>query len=485
MSSNPVTRKTIISSLFWKAFERIGKKGITFVISIILARLLAPRDYGIVVLVMVFIDIAVIFIENGFSVALVQKKNADDTDFSSVFFFSIAFSAVTYIILWFAAPFIAGFYKLPEIKPVLRVLSAVIFLGTLNSIQHAILSRNMAFKKSFKIVISGVIVSAFVGIWMAYAGFGVWALVGQKITSYTCQNLIMWYLIKWKPKLLFSLTRLKSLFSFGGRTFLASMLHYVYNDFCSLIIGKSFSSAALGIYNKGITFPQFIVSNLDGPIQSVMFPALASFQEDEAKLKKMVRRAIVTSSFLVIPAMAGLAVVAEPLVVLLLTEKWLPCVFFLQWACIKFAFWPMQSTNLQVLKAMGHGKILFRIELAKKIIMIAGFCIAAFVFRSLEAVVIFDAFTTLISILIGALPNRKLIGYSLREQLADVIPFIGLSALMGLIIMNIRIPGLGHLPLMLIQAAAGIVVYFAMAWILRLECLQYLINIVRKKGKKD
>ena len=485
MSSNPVTRKTIISSLFWKAFERIGKKGITFVISIILARLLAPRDYGIVVLVMVFIDIAVIFIENGFSVALVQKKNADDTDFSSVFFFSIAFSAVTYILLWFAAPFIAGFYKLPEIKPVLRVLSAVIFLGTLNSIQHAILSRNMAFKKSFKIVISGVLISAFVGIWMAYAGYGVWALVGQKITSYTCQNIIMWYMVKWKPKLLFSGKRLRSLFSFGGRTFMASLLHYVYTDFCSLIIGKSFSSAALGIYNKGITFPQFIVSNLDGPIQSVMFPALASFQEDKAKLKKMVRRAIVTSSFLVIPAMVGLAVVARPLVIVLLTEKWLPCVFFLQWACIKFAFWPLQSTNLQVLKAMGEGKILLRIEVAKKIIMIAGFCVAAFVFRSLEAVVIFDAFTTLISILIGALPNRKLIGYSLREQLADVIPFIGLSALMGLIIMSIKIPGLGYLPLMMVQAFAGIVVYFAMAWILRLECLQYLINIVRKKGKKD
>lgn len=479
--SPAITKGKIITSLIWKLFERIGKKGITFVISIILARLLLPRDFGIVVLARVFIDIVITFIENGFSVALIQKKDADDLDFSSVFYFGLGIAAISYAVLWFAAPGIASFYKIPEIQGVLRVLSVIIFIGTVNSIQDAILSKNMQFKKSFKIVMSSVLISAVIGIWMAYHGFGVWALVWQKIISYAVSCIIMFFLVKWYPKLMFSFERIKELFSFGVKTFFASVLNFAYNDLCSLVIGKSFSSADLGIYNKGITFPQFIVSNLDGPIQAVMFPAFAIYQEDKARLKDMVRRSIVTSCFFIIPAMVGLAVVAEPLVRLLLTEKWIACVFFLQCACVKFALWPIQTANMQVLKGMGHGTTLLRIEMIKKIVCVAGFCIAAFAFRSLKAVVIFDAVTTLISVLISTLPNSQFIKYTFRDQILDIMPSVLLSLAMGAVIILLGKVGLGPVFTMLLQAAVGMVLYFSLAWLFKLESFRYLIKILRRE----
>ena len=476
-----ITKGKIISSLLWKLFERMGKKGITFVISIILARLLLPRDFGIVVLARVFIDIVITFIENGFSVALIQKKDADELDFSSVFFFGLGIAAVSYIVLWFVAPGIASFYKIPELKGVLRVLSVIIFLGTVNSIQDAILSKNMQFKKSFKIVMSSVLISAVIGIWMAYHGFGVWALVWQKVISYVVTCIIMFFLVKWYPKMMFSFGRIKRLFSFGVKTFFASVLNFAYNDLCSLVIGKSFSSADLGIYNKGITFPQFIVSNLDGPIQAVMFPAFAAYQDDKARLKEMVRRSIVTSCFFIIPAMVGLAVVAEPLVRLLLTDKWLACVFFLQCACIKFAFWPIQTANMQVLKGMGHGTTLLRIEIIKKAVCVVGFCIAAFAFRSLKTVVIFDAVTTLLSVLISTLPNSRFIQYTFKDQILDIMPSVLLSIVMGAVILLVGKIGFGPVSTMLLQAALGALLYFALAWTFKLESFRYLLKAIKRE----
>ncbi|MCQ2603495.1 MAG: lipopolysaccharide biosynthesis protein [Spirochaetia bacterium] len=480
MSDN-INKAKIISSLIWKLFERIGKKGITFVISIILARLLLPRDFGIVVLARVFIDIVITFIENGFSVALIQKQDADELDFSSVFYFGLGIAGLCYAVLWFLAPGISRFYGIPEIQSVLRVLSVIIFIGTVNSIQDAILSKNMQFKKSFKIVISSVLISALIGIWMAYHGFGVWALVWQKIVSYIVSCAIMFWLIKWRPKLMFSFTRIKKLFSFGVNTFFASVLNFAYNDLCSLVIGKTFSSADLGIYSKGMTFPQFIVSNLDGSIQSVMFPAFAAYQDNRERLKEMVRRSIVTSCFFVVPAMVGLAIVARPLVLLLLTEKWLPCVFFLQWACVKFAFWPIQTANMQVLKAMGYGGTLLKFETIKKIICVAGFCVAAFWFRSLKAIVILDALATLISVIISTLPNSRYINYSIHQQLMDVFPSVVLSAVMGLCIVGMRFFGLGSVLTMVLQTAVGMLVYFGLAFLFRLESLGYLLRIIRRQ----
>ena len=476
-----ITKGKIISSLIWKLLERMGRKGITFVISIILARLLLPSDFGIVVLARVFIDIFMTFIDNGLAEALIQKKDADELDYSSVFFFGLGISAVSYIVLWFVSPAIADFYKIPELKSILRALSVIIFIGTVNSIQNAILAKNMQFKKSFKIVMSAVLISAIIGIWMAYHGFGAWALVWQKIISCAVTCTIMFFLVKWYPKLMFSFRRIKKLFSFGVKTFCASVLNFAYNDLCSLVIGKSFSSADLGIYNKGITFPQFIVSNLDGPIQAVMFPAFAAYQDDKARLKEMVRRSIVTSCFFIIPSMVGLAVVAEPLVLFLLTEKWLPCVFFLQCACIKFAFWPIQTANMQVLKGMGHGTVLLRIEIIKKAVCVVGFCIAAFAFKNLKAVVVFDAVTTLLSVLISTLPNSRFIQYTFKDQILDVMPSVLLALAMGFVIMLLGKVGLSPVFTMLLQAAVGAVLYFALAWAFKLESFRYLLKILMRE----
>lgn len=320
------SKNTIISSLFWKLMERGGTQGIQFVVQIILARLLLPEDYGIIALVIIFTSIANVFVQSGLNTALIQKKDADEADFSSVFYLSLLMACLIYIVLFLAAPFIAAFYKIPEITPVFRVLSITLFFGAFNSIQNAVVARNLEFKKLFFSSTGAILISGTVGIYMAYTGFGVWALVGQQISNQLFVTLILWFTVKWRPQLLFSLERVKALFSFGWKLLVSALIDTVYRDLRSLIIGKMYNPAMLGFYNRGQQFPSLIVSNINGSIQSVMLPVLSSQQDNRPRVKDMMRRAIVTSSFIIFPMMVGLAVTAEPLVKILLTDKWLPCV---------------------------------------------------------------------------------------------------------------------------------------------------------------
>jgi len=330
----PNTKSMVLSSLFWKLMERSGTQGIGFIISMVLARLLLPEDYGLIALVTIFIVLANVFVQSGFNTALIQKKNADEVDFSSVFYLSLVVAALLYVIIYFSAPFIATFYSQPLLVPVLRVLSITLFIGAFNSIQNAFVARNMLFKRLFISSLGALIVSGIVGIVAAYQGWGVWALVAHQLTNQLTIAIILWFTVKWRPHLLFSFKRVKTLFAYGSKLLASALIDTLYRDLRTLIIARMYTPAMLGFYNRGQKFPELIVTNINGSIQSVMLPALSAHQDNRKRVKDMMRRAIVTSSFLIFPMMVGMAVVAEPLVKIVLTEKWLPAVPFLQIFCL-------------------------------------------------------------------------------------------------------------------------------------------------------
>ena len=331
----------VITNFFWRFLERCGAQGVTFIVSIVLARLLDPTVYGTVALVTIFTTIMQVFVDSGMGNALIQKKDADDLDFSSVFYFNMAMCSVLYLIMFFAAPFIASFYRMPELTAIVRVLSFVVVISGVKNVQQAYVSRHLMFKRFFFSTLGGTIGAAVIGIAMAYLGFGVWALVAQMLFNAAVDTTILWITVKWRPKKMFSFQRLKSLFSYGWKLLASSLIDTVYNDLRQLIIGKKYSSGDLAYYNQGKKFPQLIVTNINTSIDSVLLPTMSKAQDDMAAVRSMTRRAIKTSTFLMMPAMIGLAVCAEPLVQLILTEKWLPCVLFLRIFCITYAFYPI------------------------------------------------------------------------------------------------------------------------------------------------
>jgi O-antigen/teichoic acid export membrane protein len=460
----------------WKFLERGGVQGLQFVISIILARLLLPEDYGILALVVIFITIANVFIQSGLNTALIQKKTVDQVDYSSVFFLSLGIATSLYVLLYFVAPFIARFYDNQSLVSVLRVLALTLFPGAFNSIQNAIVSRTMQFKRLFYSSIGAGIISGVVGISLAYLGYGIWALVFQQLINQVCITLILWFTVKWRPTLQFSLERVKVLFSFGWKLLVSSLIDTTYRDLRSLIIGKVYTPAMLGYYNRGEQFPKLVISNINGSIQSVMLPALAAHQDYADRVKSMMRRSIVTSSFIVFPMMVGLAVVAEPLVILLLTEKWLPSVPFLQIFCASFALWPIHTANLQAINAMGRSDIFLKLEIIKKVLGLAILAVSlpfGVYFLALSQIV-----SGIISSFINAYPNKKLLNYGYGEQVKDILPSLGLSLFMGIAVYMILYLGLSPLLTMGIQILVGIIIYVGIAYLFKLECFTYLVQTI-------
>ncbi|RDW21447.1 flippase [Oceanobacillus arenosus] len=477
-----VTKKDVITSLLWKLLERGGTQGIQFIVTIVLARILLPEEFGLIVLVTIFISIAGIFVQSGFNMALIQKKDADEVDFSSVFYLSLLVAGILYIILFFTAPFIASFFGETELTSVLRVLSIILFFGAFNSIQIAVISRNMQFKKLFTSSLGAVIISAIVGIGMAYNNYGVWALVGQQLSNQLSIMVILWFTVNWRPKLTFSIERVKSLFSFGWKLLVSNLIDILYKNLQSLFVGRMYDSATLGFYNRGEQFPKLIVSNIDGSIQSVMLPTLSSYQDNKKKFKVIVRRSVVTSSFIVFPMMVGMAIAAEPLIKIVLTDKWLPAVPFLQIFCVSFALWPIHTANLQAVNALGRSDVFLKLEIIKKIVglIILGISIPFGVYAIAIGVLI----TSIISTFINAFPNSKIINYSIPEQFKDIVPSLILSLVMGILVYIIKFFELGTLLTLLLQIFFGVIIYIGLAKLFRLECYNYLISTAKEILKR-
>lgn len=472
-----VNSKTVTTNLFWRFMERCGAQGVTFVVSIILARLLDPEVYGTIALVTVFITILQVFVDSGFGTALIQKKDADDTDFSTVFYFNIAFSGILYLLIFFCAPLIAGFYENQELIPIIRVLSVNLLISGVKNVQQSYVSKRLIFKKFFIVTISASMISAVIGIAMAYYGFGVWALVAQTLSSSLVSTIILWFTVRWRPKLLFSFSRLKGLFSFGWKLLASSLLDTIYNNLRSLIIGKMYTSNDLAFYNKGSTFPVFIVNNINASIDSVLLPTMSAIQDSRDAVKAMTRRAIKISTYVIMPMMMGLAVCAEPIVKLLLTEKWLFCVPYMRIFCFAYAFYPIQTANLNAIKSVGRSDLFLKLEIIKKIVGLA-FLLSSMWF-GVMAMAYTMLITTVTSMIINSWPNKKLLSYSYFEQMKDIGINIILSLFMGIVVYCVQFINLSAITTLIIQVVLGVTLYLAGSVIFKLESFNYILGILK------
>ena len=347
-------KNKIVSSFIWRFLERCSSQGVNLIVSIVLARELGPEAYGVITLANVFIVILQVFVEKGFGTALVQKKEADDYDFSSVFFFNFAMCVVLYMLLFLTAPFIAVYYGFDELTPIIRALGIVLISSGLRNVQQAYVSRNLLFKKFFFATVISTICGGSIGIFMAYYGFGAWALVAQTLVNELVGTLILWITVRWRPKLLFSRERLLILTKFGWKLLVSSLIDTVYNKLRDLIIGKRYTTNDLAFYNKGNQLPGVLVINICTAIDSVLFPAIAKVQDDRDRVKDLTRKSIQLSTFIIMPMMIGVTVCAEPIIRLLLTETWLPCVPYLRIACVTYAFYMIHTANLNAITAIGH-----------------------------------------------------------------------------------------------------------------------------------
>lgn len=467
--------------------ERTGAQGVTFIVSIVLARLLDPSVYGVVALVTVFITILQVFVDSGLGNALIQKKNADNLDFSTVFFFNIAMCAVLYILMFFAAPFIAAFYGDAELTPVIRVLSLTLIISGVKNVQQAYVSRTMQFKRFFFATLGGTLGAAAVGILLAAFGFGVWALVAQHLFNLAVDTLILWISVKWRPNFAFSFHRLKGLFSFGWKLLVSTLLDTVYNDVRQLLIGKVYAPADLAYYNQGKKIPQLVINNINTSINSVLFPTLSKVQEDKKRVRDMMRKSIQVSTYLMAPVLIGVAACAEPLVRLVLTEKWLPCVFFLRAFCLTYLIYPIHTSNLSAISAMGRSDLFLKLEIIKKALGIT--IILSTMWINVEAVALGSWLSAVLCLFINAWPNRRLLSYSILSQIKDIAPPLLLAVFMGVCVYFVSWIGLKDWLTLLIQIPLGAGIYLGGSILFKLESFHYILNTAKsyrrsKKSKK-
>lgn len=477
-----MNKKKIISNFFWRFAERCGAQFVTFIVSIVLARILSPKDYGTIALVMVFTTILQVFVDSGLGTALIQKKDADDLDFSSVFYFNFGVCIILYVGMFFLSPLIANFYDDELLIPIIRVISLTIIFSGIKGIQQAYVSRHMMFKRFFFSTLGGTIFSAFLGIVLAYSGFGVWALVAQQISNTAIDTLILWLTVKWRPQKIFSLKRLINLLSFGWKLLVSSLLDTCYNNLRNLIIGKLYSSSDLAFYNQGDKFPKVIVTNINTSIDSVLLTTISSAQDDRERVKNMTRRAIKTSTYVMAPLMMGMAFCAEPIVHLVLTDKWLPCVPYLRIFCTTYMFWPVHTANLNAINAMGRSDWFLRLEVIKKAVGMT--LLLSTMWFGVMAMACSLLVSNVLSQIINSWPNRKLLNYSYLEQVKDFAPGILLAVFMGICVYFIGYIPLPTIVTFVIQIISGAAIYIALSAILKLEEFEYLTGMIKSFLKR-
>ena len=481
MNDKNIKTRTV-ANFFWRFAERSGAQGVSFIVSMVLARILSPEDYGVIALVTVFTTILQVFVDSGLGNALIQKQDADDVDFSTVFFFNVTVCCILYAAVFIAAPLIARFYNNDSLTPVIRVLSLTLVISGVKNVQQAYVSRKLIFRKFFFATLGGTLGAAVLGIYMAMKGFGVWALVAQQIFNAAVDTLILWITVRWRPKRVFSFARLKELLGYGSRLLAASLINTVYNEVRQMIIGKVYSSSDLAYYNRGRQFPQFIVQNINSSIDSVLFPVMSGAQEDRTRVRQMAQKSIMTSSYIMWPLMAGLVVTGENLIRVLLTDKWLPALPFLYVFAFVSGMQPIHTSNLNAIKAVGRSDIFLKMEIVKKSIGIVMILVTMRI--SVLAIGIGNVIYTIIASIINAWPNKKLLGYTYPQQIRDILPSFILAAAMAALVALLPIGSLPRAAQLPIQIASGAAFYLLGSHVLRLRPYLLMRTVLREAKEK-
>lgn len=472
-------KEKTVKGVFWSSVDRFSSQGIQFIFSILIARILLPSDYGTVAMLSIFLAISQTFIDSGFGTALIRKIDRTEEDFSTVFYFNIAVALVFYGILWLTAPCIADFYDIPLLKDITRVVALTLVFGSLSGIQSAKLSIAIDFRSRAIISIIVTTVTGALGLWMAYSGYGVWALVIQSVVSSLLRSILLWSFVRWIPKLVFSWKSFKELFSFGSKLLASALLDTAYNNIYTLVIGKFFSPSALGVYSRADSLAQYPSSNITGVLQGVTFPVLSSIQNEPERLAGSYRKFIRLSAFIVFPMMTGLAAVADPLIRLVLTDKWEGAIYLLQILCFSLMWYPVHAINLNILQVKGRSDYFLKLEIIKKIQGVVILCI------TLPMGLVAMCYGRVVSSVLGLIYNtyytKRLIDYGFREQMKDLIHILVHSLVMcAAVFLIVRLIE----PLWLQLTAgvlAGAAYYIAGAYLMRFEELGMLFSLLKKK----
>lgn len=473
----------VFSNLIWRFLERFGSQLVSMAVQIILARMLDPAVFGTVAKVTLITSILLVFVDSGMANSLIQKKNPDDLDYSSVFYFNVVFCLVLYALLFAFAPLIAKGYKDDQLTAIIRVLGLTVVVAGVKNVQQAYVSKTLQFKRFFFATLGGTILSAAVGITMVYMDFGVWALVAQQLTNVTVNTAILWLTVGWKPKKMFSFERLKGLLNYGWKLLASGLLDTVYNKLREIIIAVKYTDADLAFYNRGNYIPNILVENINSSIDSVLLPVLSDKQDSAEAVREMTRRAIKVSTYVMMPLMMGLAVCAEPFVRFLLTEKWLPCVPYLRIFCFSYAFYPLHTANLNAIKAVGRSDMFLKLEIIKKVIGVL--VLLATMNYGVYVMALSLLFTSVLAQIINSWPNKKLLGYSYPAQLRDMLPAIALSCVMGAVVYPIQLLGFDDLPTLLIQVAVGAGVYIGLSALFKVDTFGYILSVAKKLLRKN
>lgn len=482
---NDSFKLAIFSGLFWKFGERILAQSVSFLVSVILARLLMPSDYGTVALVLVFINLANVFVTSGFSTALIQKKDATELDFSTNFYCSLGISCLVYFVMFLIAPFIEKFYGMSGLSLIIRVFSLRIPISAFSSIQHAYVERYMLFKRYFFSTLFGTIISGVVGITLAYLGFGVWALIAQYFTNTIVDIIVLMFTVPWRPKLLFSFTSAKDMMSFGSKILLADLSGTFFNQLRSLIIGKFYTSSDLAFYNKGNQLPNLITTNISSSVMTVLFPAISNINDNVDRVKKLTRKSFKTMAYVIFPLLVGMACVAKPLVEFLFAEKWMGAVPFIQILSISSAIDMIGNISLQTIKALGRSDIILKLEIYKKPVYIILLIAGAFV--SPLAVAASMLLYTIYGVAVNAYTLSKVIDYPLFRQFKDILDTLIMCLLMSIVIYPISLMDKNPSILLISQTLLGIFVYLFMSKLTNNESFCAIKTLIKEKtryGKK-
>ena len=483
MSQNDTFRSRTVSSLIWKLFEQSASSVVSLIVQIVMARLLAPDEFGMLAIMLVFVNVGNVIVQSGLNTAIIQGPNVTERDYSTVFWMSLVVSLVLYLAVWGASPAIADYYSMADIVWPLRVLVLILIINAFNSIQEAIVARSLEFNKTARATVTASVTSGTMGIVAALLGAGLWALVIQQLLFQLVKSIVLAFQISWKPRLVFEPERAVVLFRFSWKLLVSGLIEQGYQSLSDLMIGKVFDSTNLGYVSQGKKYPQALGLMLDGAIQPVMLSAVARVQDDGEKVKRLARRALKTSTFLIAPAMTLFAFLAEPVVSLLLGERWLPCVPYLRMYCFVYALLPVHTTNLQVLNGVGRSDLYLRLEVIKKIIGIATLCFTVFVLRDLTAIVAGYVVTGIICTFVNAHPNKRVIGYSYLEQIRDILPAFALAIVAGALTYPIGFLGLPLLVTIILQSVSMAVVYLLLAKLFKVEEMAYLLGMVSKFRK--
>lgn len=468
-----------IYSLLWKLLERSGYAVVQMAVQVVMARLLGPNEFGALAIMLVFVNVGNVIVQSGLNTALIQADSVDEGSYSTVFWMSLTVSVILYAVCFIGAPFIADFYKMPMIVWPLRVLCLLLIVNAYNAVQIAKITRDLDMRKTFVSTIFSVITSGIIGTGAALAGFGLWALVAQQLTYQIANCAVLALQVDWHPTCTFRFTEAQNLFSFGWKLLVSGLLNTGYNSLSDLIVGAQFSASALGIMSQGKKYPTAIGSMLDGSIQPVMLSAVSHVSSDKKRAHSLTRRALKSSCYLVMPAMALFACASNTLVPLLLGERWRSAIPYMQVFCITNAFLPIHTTNLQSLNAMGRSDLFLKLEVIKKLYGVATLLFCAFILKDVWLLCCSYLITSVVSQVINSWPNREVLGYSYADQLRDIAPGALLSLMASAMALGVMIIPLPPIAMLTLQVIVFVAVYVGLSALFRVESFRYLLSTAR------